>query len=74
MQIEGNIYLVSRKNEVYPECGYNHVLVCARNENEAKGVAMASCELRSIYMNESKKDIIVKQIEEVKIGDVLLKS
>ena len=74
MTIDGEIYLVYRKNEVYPEMGYNQVLVCARNENEAKGIAMASCELRAAYLNESKKDILVRKIESIKVGDVLLKA
>lgn len=74
MHIAGNLFMVSRKHEINPELGYNQVLVCARDENEAKGIALASCDLRRTYMNESKKDIIVTKIEEIKIGDVLLKA
>lgn len=73
MIIDGNLYVVYRKNTVYPECGYNEVLVCAKDENQAKGIAMNACSLRDEYANESKKDILVRKIETVKIGDVLLK-
>lgn len=73
MTINGNLYIVYRKNEVYPEIGYNEVLVCAKDENQAKGIAMVHCSLRNEYLNESKKDILVRKIESVKIGDVLLK-
>lgn len=73
MNINGNLYVVYRKKEVYPECGYNEVLVCAKDENQAKGIAMNSCELRRTYLEESKKDILVRKIEQVNIGDVLLK-
>lgn len=73
MTIDGNLYIVYRKNEVHSELGYNEVLVCAKDENQAKGIAMANCSLRNEYLNESKKDILVMKIESVKIGDVLLK-
>lgn len=73
MTIDGNLYVVYRKNKIYPECGYNEVLVCAKDENQAKGIAMAACSLINEYANESKKDIFVREIKAIKIGDVLLK-
>lgn len=71
MTIDGNSYVVYRKNPVYEELGYNEVLVCAKYENQAKGIAMADTDLRE--PGESKKDILVRKIETVKNGDVLLK-
>ena len=71
MTIDGNLYVVYRKNPVYEELGYNEVLVCAKDENQAKGIAMADTDLRE--SGESKKDILVRKIESVNIGDVLLK-
>lgn len=72
MNINGNLYLVYRKNPQYPECGYNRVLVCALNENQAKGIALAKHpSIWKDYCGESKKDILVKKIDRVEIGDVL---
>ena len=71
MNIKGNLYIVYRKNLVYPEVGYNEVLVCAKDENQAKGIAMNNCDL--IGFVDSKKDILVRKVEEINIGDVLMK-
>lgn len=73
MTIDGNLYVVYRKNTIYPECGYNEVLVCAKDKNQAKDIAIAACNLINAYANETKKDILVRKIKTVKIGDVLLK-
>lgn len=72
MNIEGNLYLVYRKYPQYEELGYNEVLVCAKNENQAKGIALGKCSsLCDASMGDSKKDILVKIIDKIEIGDVL---
>ena len=70
MEINGNLYIVSRKEEIYPELGYNDMLVCARSENEAKGIALNA---GLFDENEKKREVIIKQIHEVNPGDILLK-
>lgn len=70
MEIQGNLYRVYRAKRVYPELGYNESIVCARSENEAKGIAIAGG--LAVYKGESKKNIKVEQITEANIGDVLL--
>lgn len=69
MLINGNLYMVSRKNKVYPETGANYMLICARSENEAKGIALNKGLLEK---GENKADVIVEQIHEVNPGDMLL--
>ena len=72
MNIEGNLYLVYRKYPQYEELGYNEVLVCAKNANQAKGIALAKySSLYNTHIGDSKKDILVKKIDKVEIGDVL---
>lgn len=73
MKFEGDLYIVYRKNPQYSELGYNEVLVCAKNENQAKGIAMAKhSSIWQDYCGESKKDILVRKVEKVLVGDVLL--
>lgn len=69
-QLDGNLYVVRRKHyNYYPECGTNECLVCARNENEAKGVALA--ETLEKCSHESNADFEVVPVTAVKPGDVL---
>jgi hypothetical protein len=49
--------------------GINDVLVCARSENEAKGIALS---LGLIWEGESKKDVEITKLHEVNPGDILL--
>lgn len=69
MLINGNLYIVSRKNKIYPETGANYMLICARNENEAKGIALNRGLLEK---GESKSGVIIEQIRKVNPGDMLL--
>lgn len=69
---ETNLYLVSRKRRVNGELWYNDVLVCATNTTEAKEIAIKSCDL--LEMDESKKDLNAKKLENITAGTVLLKA
>ena len=74
--MEGKLYRVKRpsNNQVYPELGYNEVIVCATNPNQAKGIALNRYDLAErgvVGLAISKKDIIVEEIEDIKIGDVI---
>lgn len=69
MIVNGNLYMASRKKQIYPECGSNYMLICARSKNEAKGIAMNAGLLDK---GENKADVIIEQIYEVNPGDILL--
>lgn len=72
MYIEGNLYIVYREYPQPEEFGYNRVFVCVKDENQAKGIALAECSsLCHKSMEESKRDILVKKIDKVEIGDAL---
>ena len=45
MEINGNLYLVSRTKRIECDMGINDVLVCARSENEAKGIGLIEDEI-----------------------------
>ena len=69
IEINGNLYLVSRTKRIECDMGINDVLVCARSENEAKGIALS---LGLIWEGESKKDVEITKLHEVNPGDILL--
>lgn len=74
------IFRVSRPsdNQNYPEVGYNTVVVVAKNENQAKGIALASTssliDCPNYKGSVTKKDLIIKDItDELEIGYVIAK-
>ncbi len=74
------IFRVSRpsNNQNYSDFGYNSVVVVAKNENQAKGIALASTSslIDSPHYKGSvtKKDLIIEEItDELEIGYVIAK-
>ena len=68
-----------KNNQNYPEVGYNEIVVVAKNENQAKGIALNStCSLIDSYRIKggvTKKDLLITDItDELVLGYVVSKS
>ena len=68
--MEGKLFSVKRPNFQYEEVGYNRIICCASNADHALEMVFNEYG-NSIAWDIKKQELIVEEIENIKVGDII---